>query len=468
MTAGFLFDVPVRFDTDYLEVDLSAFAAGAIPKIPLVEIRAGRANHSLRALQAKLDCAASPRSCALLAASRRNDGVGAGLHRSRRGLSSLLGIGVHLPRRQRALPARRRRAQLGLGRSTARNVRRAVRRHAQRGRSRRRPLRRGRRRALPGRLERAGAARAAGQRLARRGQARGRGLHRRIARLGQQLAEEAGRLLYRDLLGRSRRCALHRRSRPIRPFAAAARSPRSAATSAFTASGLDAFADGWFTAGKLTFTGGANAGLGDRGEEPSQRAAARSRFDALAGDAAADSRRRHLHASRPAATSASPPAATASTTPSTSAAFRTSPATISSSAIRCRASRAMTARVVAVSADNDAHPRSHRRRSARLDRHAVSASGFAQGRRLRLPRPGARRLARGDRRRAGSARRLMRPTGRKRAASETLAQAAARHLIAIERDAISPRRRAAVPLARRHSRPSTRPSSPRRTDGARP
>ena len=36
MTAGFLFDVPVRFDTDYLEVDLTAFAAGAIPKIPLV------------------------------------------------------------------------------------------------------------------------------------------------------------------------------------------------------------------------------------------------------------------------------------------------------------------------------------------------------------------------------------------------------------------------------------------------
>jgi uncharacterized protein (TIGR02217 family) len=39
ITAGFLFDVPVRFDTDYLEVDLSAFAAGAIPKIPLIEIR---------------------------------------------------------------------------------------------------------------------------------------------------------------------------------------------------------------------------------------------------------------------------------------------------------------------------------------------------------------------------------------------------------------------------------------------
>lgn len=39
VTAGFLFDVPVRFDTDYLEVDLSAFEAGAIPKIPLIEIR---------------------------------------------------------------------------------------------------------------------------------------------------------------------------------------------------------------------------------------------------------------------------------------------------------------------------------------------------------------------------------------------------------------------------------------------
>jgi uncharacterized protein (TIGR02217 family) len=39
ITAGFQFDVPVRFDTDYLEIDHAAFAAGAIPKIPLVEIR---------------------------------------------------------------------------------------------------------------------------------------------------------------------------------------------------------------------------------------------------------------------------------------------------------------------------------------------------------------------------------------------------------------------------------------------
>lgn len=39
MAAGLLFDVPVRFDTDYLKVNLSAFAAGAIPKIPLVETK---------------------------------------------------------------------------------------------------------------------------------------------------------------------------------------------------------------------------------------------------------------------------------------------------------------------------------------------------------------------------------------------------------------------------------------------
>jgi uncharacterized phage protein (TIGR02218 family) len=33
------------------------------------------------------------------------------------------------------------------------------------------------------------------------------------------------------------------------------------ATSAFTASGLDGFEDGWFSAGRLTFSGGANTGL---------------------------------------------------------------------------------------------------------------------------------------------------------------------------------------------------------------
>lgn len=39
VTAGFLFDVPVRFDTDKLEISLSGFQHGAIPNIPIVEIR---------------------------------------------------------------------------------------------------------------------------------------------------------------------------------------------------------------------------------------------------------------------------------------------------------------------------------------------------------------------------------------------------------------------------------------------
>lgn len=39
INAGFEFDVPVRFDTDKLEINLQGFAHGAIPSIPIVEIR---------------------------------------------------------------------------------------------------------------------------------------------------------------------------------------------------------------------------------------------------------------------------------------------------------------------------------------------------------------------------------------------------------------------------------------------
>jgi uncharacterized protein (TIGR02217 family) len=39
VTAGFEFDVPARFDTDKLEVSLSGFQHGAIPNIPIIEIR---------------------------------------------------------------------------------------------------------------------------------------------------------------------------------------------------------------------------------------------------------------------------------------------------------------------------------------------------------------------------------------------------------------------------------------------
>ena len=38
ITAGYLFDVPVRFDTDFLDISFAAFDAGDIPSIPIVEI----------------------------------------------------------------------------------------------------------------------------------------------------------------------------------------------------------------------------------------------------------------------------------------------------------------------------------------------------------------------------------------------------------------------------------------------
>jgi uncharacterized protein (TIGR02217 family) len=39
VTAGFEFDVPVRFDTDRLDISLAGFKAGELPHIPVVEIR---------------------------------------------------------------------------------------------------------------------------------------------------------------------------------------------------------------------------------------------------------------------------------------------------------------------------------------------------------------------------------------------------------------------------------------------
>lgn len=39
VTAGFEFDVPVRFDSDTIDVNLAAFEAGEIPSIPVIEVR---------------------------------------------------------------------------------------------------------------------------------------------------------------------------------------------------------------------------------------------------------------------------------------------------------------------------------------------------------------------------------------------------------------------------------------------
>lgn len=39
VTAGFEFDVPVRFDTDRIEASVGGFSAGEIPSVPVVEVR---------------------------------------------------------------------------------------------------------------------------------------------------------------------------------------------------------------------------------------------------------------------------------------------------------------------------------------------------------------------------------------------------------------------------------------------
>ncbi|MDP3524722.1 MAG: DUF2460 domain-containing protein [Hoeflea sp.] len=39
VTAGFEFDIPVRFDTDRIEISLAAFKGGSAPSVPLVEIK---------------------------------------------------------------------------------------------------------------------------------------------------------------------------------------------------------------------------------------------------------------------------------------------------------------------------------------------------------------------------------------------------------------------------------------------
>lgn len=39
ISAGFEFDVPVRFDSDSIQVSIDTFQAGQVPDVPVVEIR---------------------------------------------------------------------------------------------------------------------------------------------------------------------------------------------------------------------------------------------------------------------------------------------------------------------------------------------------------------------------------------------------------------------------------------------
>lgn len=39
VTAGYEFDVPVRFNTDSIQTSLASFQAGEVPSIPVIEVR---------------------------------------------------------------------------------------------------------------------------------------------------------------------------------------------------------------------------------------------------------------------------------------------------------------------------------------------------------------------------------------------------------------------------------------------
>ena len=39
ITAGFEFDVPVRFDADSIQTSVASFKAGDLPNVPVIEVR---------------------------------------------------------------------------------------------------------------------------------------------------------------------------------------------------------------------------------------------------------------------------------------------------------------------------------------------------------------------------------------------------------------------------------------------
>ena len=296
--------------------------------------------------------------------------------------------------RRTRLRGRRRR---GLGRA------RLGRHH--RGRSRRRPLRRRLGRDLARQLGGPRRAAAARRRVDRRDPPRRRRFRRRAARRHAPPRRGARPALPRDLRGRSRRrelrhrprrCGVHRnrRSDPDRRCAR----PR----------------DG----GSFGLCRGLVHGRQARLAHRRQCRARRSRSRRTGSPAAKPSstcgsapRARSPSATRsaspPAATSALPPAARNSPTSRTSAASRTCPATISSCASPLQGEPGLDGGSLFRMS-----PGRHHRRGAQLDRHALSPSGLAQGRRLRLPRASARCLARRDGRRARVAAALRRGLGR--------------------------------------------------------
>ena len=148
--------------------------------------------------------------------------------------------------------------------------------------------------------------------------------------LAAYLQQPKGRAVPVCLRRRPRRRALRRRSRRSRLPRHRHRRHRSERARQFAASGLDAFADGWFNArpGHLHQRRQRRAIAMEVKRHTARRHQRRDRAVAAHGPRIAPAT---ASRSPPAATSASPPAARSSPTPSISAASRTCPATTTSS-----------------------------------------------------------------------------------------------------------------------------------------
>ena len=194
----------------------------------------------------------------------------------------------------------------------------------------------------------------------------------------------------------------------------------------FTTSGLAGFAKGWFERGRLTFTSGANAGR-----------AAEVRTHRKEGGQAVIELWQPMHHDIAAGVAFI-------VTAGCDKRFSTLPAEFANG-VNFRGFPHMPGNDFALTYarrgdDNDGGPVMDidraRRSSAEavsLGRDAVPAPGVAEGRRLRLPRPGAGRMAGGVRRRAGRGAGLY-PDWAEARGRETLAEAAARHMLAVRPD----------------------------------
>ena len=305
---------------------------------------------------------------------------------------------------------------------------------------------------------------------------RRRRLHRRGARAGVPARRGRRPALHRDLRCRPRRRPLRRQldRAGISRHRHGRRGDVGNASCSPTAS--RAYADGWFTGGRLTWTSGANAGVAVEIKSHRQDAERRGAGAVAAAGAAGRGgrclhRHRRLrqalrHLPRPlrqrASTSAAFPHMPGNDFVMRYAARRARPAT---TARRWRDDATIETARIMTELSHGRIVAEARRWIGTPYRHQASLNG----RRLRLPRPGARRVARRASAASPSRCRPTRPTGRRRPARETLADAARAPSAADARSTMPRRATCCCSAGATACRPSTPPSLRRaRPHGPRP